>query len=419
MAQVIKKKPAYTIPTMKEIESLPWNGFNVVSTFSGCGGSCLGYRMAGFKVLWANEFVASAKASYKRNHPNSFLDPRDIKLVQAKEILNELKLKPGQIDLFDGSPPCQAFSTAGQRQKGWNKARKYDGGVTQCNEQMFDEYIRLLKGLQPKVFIAENVSGLIKGTAKGYFLEILQALKACGYQVKVKLLDAQWLGVPQMRQRTIFIGVRNDLGLEPCFPLPFSYRYTVADAISYIEYMYKGGGFGQVKKVKANAFPYECVGTSPEKGNGLSGKIYVKKKFIHDTSGLFTKGDITNIPCPTVTGTPHLFVEEEAKSPPWARQEYDRLKEGETSKTHFAMHRTHRNKPCPAVTGPCGSSLHHPTEKRRFSIQELKRICAFPEDFVLEGSYAQQWKCLGNSVPPLMMKAIASSVLEGILKKLK
>ena len=95
---------------------------------------------------------------------------------------------------------------------------------------MFFEYARLLKGLQPKVFVAENVAGLIQGTAKGYFKRILQTLKECGYNVKCKVLDAQWLGVPQMRQRTIFIGVRNDLHLDPSYPLPVPYQYSVGDA---------------------------------------------------------------------------------------------------------------------------------------------------------------------------------------------
>src|SRR5262249_2606738 len=79
------------------------------------------------------------------------------------------------------------------------------------------------------------VSGLVKGAAKGYFLEILGALKGCGYQVQAKLLDAQWLGVPQVRQRLIFQGVRADLGLDPAFPKPLPYRYTVADALPWIK----------------------------------------------------------------------------------------------------------------------------------------------------------------------------------------
>ncbi len=126
-------------------------------------------------------------------------------------------MKAGELDLFDGSPPCASFSTAGKREAGWGKVKDYSD-TKQRTDDLFLEYVRLLRGLQPKVFVAENVSGLVKGVAKGYFLEILAALKASGYRVTCRVLDAQWLGVPQQRQRTIFVGVREDLGLDPVHP---------------------------------------------------------------------------------------------------------------------------------------------------------------------------------------------------------
>lgn len=185
-------KPPYRVPSMPEIVAIPWNGLTVASTFSGCGGSCLGYRMAGFKVVWANEFVPAAQDSYRANAaPDCVLDTRDIKEVSADDILAATGFKVGELDLFDGSPPCQAFSTAGKRAKGWGKDKKYEHGACQKNETLFTEYVRLLRGLMPRVFVAENVSGLVKGVAKGYFLEILADLKASGYRVTCRVLDAQ------------------------------------------------------------------------------------------------------------------------------------------------------------------------------------------------------------------------------------
>ena len=96
-------KPPYTVPTMAEIERITWNGYNVVSTFSGGGGSCLGYRMAGFRVLWANEFVEEAQKTYRENHPGVILNTKDIRTVTPDEILQEIGMKPGDVDLFDGS----------------------------------------------------------------------------------------------------------------------------------------------------------------------------------------------------------------------------------------------------------------------------------------------------------------------------
>lgn len=107
--QLDQTKPPYCVPLMSEIEQIPLNGYSAVSTFSGCGGSCLGYRMAGFKVLWASEFIPAAQGVYKLNHPDSILDTRDIRKVKPEEILEAIGLKKGELDLMDGSPPCASF----------------------------------------------------------------------------------------------------------------------------------------------------------------------------------------------------------------------------------------------------------------------------------------------------------------------
>jgi len=377
-------KPPYKVPSMAEIREIPWNGLKVASTFSGAGGSCTGYRMAGFRVVWANEFVPAAQASYRANmSEHCHLDGRDIHAVQPAEILAATGLQVGELDLFDGSPPCQAFSTAGQREKGWGKDKTYEHGASQKNETLFTEYIRLLRGLQPKTFVAENVSGLIKGTAKGYFLEILRDLKASGYRVTCRVLEAQWLGVPQMRQRTIFVGVREDLRLDPVHPKPLPYRYSVRDALPWIQHMIVGN----------DAF---------------------KPKW----------GDAT-IPTPTImAGGSHGGsgeVEAETDISRYAiGAEWDKLKQGEASSKYFSCVKVGPESPCNSIMASSGSFPSaaqplHPTEKRKFTIAELKRICAFPDDFILTGSYAQQWERLGNSVPPLMMRAIAEVIRDKIL----
>lgn len=223
-------KPQYTIPTMKQIKALPHNGCNVVSTFSGCGGSSLGYKMAGYKVLWANEFVPAAQEVYRLNHPDTILNTSDIRTVTGNDILSAINMKPGELDILDGSPPCASFSTAGKREKGWGKTKAYSD-KEQRSDDLFFEFVRILTDVQPKTFVAENVSGLIRGTAKGYFIEILQALRGAGYNVKAKLLKASYLGVPQARERLIFVGVRNDLQMQPTHPTPLPYEYSVRDAI--------------------------------------------------------------------------------------------------------------------------------------------------------------------------------------------
>lgn len=402
------QKPPYAVPTMPEIAAIPWNGLTVASTFSGAGGSCLGYRMAGFKVVWANEFVPAAQESYKANAAEDcILDTRDIKVVTAEEVIEATGLAKGELDLFDGSPPCQAFSTAGKREKGWGDEKKYEHGATQKNEELFTEYIRLLRGLKPRVFIAENVSGLVKGTAKGFFLEILAGLEASGYRVEVRLLDAQWLGVPQSRQRVIFCGVREDIDRAPAFPKPLRYRYSVRDAIPWIADM----------------------------------TLRDVEPVIHDTCGFVKNKPITDQPCPTITTgvnalcSTHFLVagkgegdtktsrrpiEAEADISRFAiGEEWNKLKEGEQSEKYFSLQKAHKEKPSPCIQASHGTTslagVTHPTERRKFTIAELRRICSFPDDFILTGSYAQQWERLGNSVPPLMMRAIAEAVRDEIL----
>ena len=417
-------KPPYKIPSLEEIKNIPWNGFTVASTFSGAGGSCTGYRMAGFKVVWANEFVPIAQATYKKNAaPESILDGRDIKLITAEEILKATNLQEGELDIFDGSPPCQAFSTAGKREKGWGKDKSYEHGAKQKNETLFDEYTRLLRGLKPKVFVAENVSGLIKGTAKGYFLEILKALKDVGYNVTCKVLDAQWLGVPQQRKRTIFIGVRNDLNLSPCYPKPLNYFYTVRDALPWLGSAYVRGGFNE--KIPEKNMIDTAAQTVTASGGSAYSNHYVeetKTKVIHENGG-FTKTECLNKVSPTITATQcDVFVEVEKINKVRIAKGFNGEMWVDAKTIPYSTVGTSPSFGCNLNSNGGKAEFIKPdgnTIRRKFTIDELKRICAFPDDFVLLGSYSQQWERLGNSVPPLMMKAISEVIRDEILLKQK
>jgi site-specific DNA-cytosine methylase len=115
---------------------------------------------------------------------------------------------------------CKGFSSAGVREDGWNKEVLYSDGVKQRVDDLFDQGIRMLKGFKPKTFTAENVSGLVRGISRGLFNETMRDFKAAGYRVKAAMIEPVMLGVPQTRARMIFIGVRNDLKMEPQFPKP-------------------------------------------------------------------------------------------------------------------------------------------------------------------------------------------------------
>ena len=190
----------------------------VVSTFAGGGGSLTGYLMAGYRDLLAIEWDDNAVATLRANYPELDIYHGDIAKITVEDVLQRTGLKPGELDILDGSPPCQGFSTAGKRI------------IDDPRNQLFREYVRLLRGLRPKVFVMENVSGMVKGKMKLVFVDILKELKASGYQVSAKLLNAMYFHVPQSRERMIFIGVRDDLGMAPTHPKAESKPVTVREA---------------------------------------------------------------------------------------------------------------------------------------------------------------------------------------------
>ena len=155
--------------------------------------------MAGYRELLAVEWDDHAVETFRLNFPDIPVWHGDIAQLSVEECLRIAGLRPGELDVLDGSPPCQGFSTAGKR--------KMEDG----RNQLFREYVRLLRGLRSKVLVMENVSGMVKGKMKLIFAEVIRELKFSGYHVEARLMNAMYFGVPQSRQRMIFIGVREDL----------------------------------------------------------------------------------------------------------------------------------------------------------------------------------------------------------------
>lgn len=314
----------------------------VVSTFAGAGGSSLGYSMAGFKELLAVEWDKNACETFHLNFPDVTLYAGDIATLPVQECLDMAGLQPGNLDVLDGSPPCQGFSTAGKR------------NINDDRNQLFREYVRLLQGLQPKVFVMENVSGMVKGKMKLIFAEILRELKASGYKVSARLLNAMYFNVPQSRERMIFIGVRDDLGIEPSHPKAEERPFTVSQAV------------------------YQVIN-----------KTY-------------------NRPLATV-----------------ATEIWNHVKPGQNG-THYRANyymnsvKIDPNKSSPTipkVVSGTGGHMHW-NEARSLTIEELKRLASFPDDYKMVGKYEQQYERIGNSVPPLFMRSIARHIKQEILDRL-
>ncbi len=362
--------------------------FNVISTFAGGGGSSTGYRLAGGKILAVNEFVEEAQNTYRENYPDTIIVPGDIKKLTGTYLMEQAGVKVSELDILDGSPPCSAFSMAGSVSHGegrthadaFGKTKQYSDikGVENV-EDLFFEFLRVAKDIKPKVIIGENVEGLTMGEAKEYFHKIQNTFEEIGYLIVADVLDASYFGVPQSRKRCFFIGVREDvadaIGLNfmtmyQLYPDKNDVRTTLGEAIN------------DVVNEDKEELDYLIDKISPEKAVG---KTLMK---------------MPKDPDKVLTGM-------------------DYHEKGH----HFNLKRSSLRKPCPTITamgnlaGVAGTC--HPIEDRKFTIKELKRIMSLPEDFKLTGKHKQQSERIGRMVPPLMMKALAESVYNKVLKPYK
>jgi DNA (cytosine-5)-methyltransferase 1 len=181
----------------------------VFSCFACGGGSTMGYKLAGFDVLGCNEIDPKMMDAYKTNHnpKYAYLEP-----IQTFKNRKDLPQELYELDILDGSPPCSSFSMAGNREKDWGKEKVFrEGQAMQVLDTLFFDFIDLAKELQPKVVIAENVKGLLLGSAIDYVRKIYKSFEQAGYDCQHFLLDASKMGVPQKRERVFFIALRKDL----------------------------------------------------------------------------------------------------------------------------------------------------------------------------------------------------------------
>ena len=174
---------------------------NVISLFSGCGGLDLGFERAGFKIPIANEYDKTIWATFKANHPNTRLLEGDIRKIDESEF-------PENIDGIIGGPPCQSWSEAGSLK-----------GIDDARGQLFYDYIRILRKVKPKFFLAENVSGMLASRHNEAVKNIIKLFEESGYNVSVTLVNAKDYGVAEERKRVFYIGFRKDLNINFRFPV--------------------------------------------------------------------------------------------------------------------------------------------------------------------------------------------------------
>lgn len=192
----------------------------LISLFSGAGGLDLGFHKAGFKTAVANEYDAKICPTFRRNFPDVTLIEGDIRSI------NETYF-PNNIDGIIGGPPCQSWSEGGAKR-----------GIDDPRGQLFRDYIRILKAVQPLFFVAENVSGMLAPRNAKAVEEFLNEFRnaGIGYDVQMKMLNARDYEVPEDRDRVFYIGFRKDLGINDYeYPTPISPRVTLRQAIGDLQ----------------------------------------------------------------------------------------------------------------------------------------------------------------------------------------
>ena len=319
----------------------------LVSLFSGAGGLDLGFKKAGFDIVWANEFDKTIWETFKTNFPKTTLDTRSITDVKSEDVPNA--------DGFIGGPPCQSWSEAGSRR-----------GIGDNRGKLFYDYIRLLKEKQPKFFLAENVSGLLHSRHSEAFNNILTEFKNAGYNVSYKLLNANDFDVPQDRKRVIIVGYHKSLKKTFEFPNPKEYKPTLKDAISDLKESKPAK-----EKNKTNGTSKSQI-TNHEHMNGGFSSIYMSRNRVRSWD------------------EPSFTIQAGGRHAP-IHPKAPKMELVEKNKRVFVSGEEHKY--------------------RRLSVRECARIQTFPDTFVFKyHNIADGYKMIGNAVPVNLAKYLAQKI---------
>ncbi len=366
------------------------NKLKIIDLFAGVGGISSGFKKAGFNVVSANEYKFEIANTYIKNHPGTKMIVEDITKVKSKDLLNG----EHNIDVIVGGPPCQGFSMAGRRIRGGGGAFLKDP-----RNELFKEFIRIVKEIKPKVFVMENVAAMLNIHGGAVRNEIIKKFKEIGYETKVHVLLAAEYGVPQMRKRAVFIGNRIGVDPEEFFPekthgpknaKPY---VTVAETILDLPKVLSGEG-----EFESEYGPVKALSEYQQERRGKSEKLYNHQATHHD---------------PRIVELLKNIKEGEGRT--------SLPKELQTKSVHSgAFGRMNRNKPAYTITTrfdtPSVGRVTHPSQHRALTPREAARIQSFDDDFVFYGSKSSVGIQIGNSVPPLLAYAIAQKILKVLNK---
>ena len=353
------------------------DSLKVIDLFSGAGGLSQGFRDAGFDVISAVEIDKNLSQTYRENFKKTKIFEEDITKVNS----NDLLVNKSNVDVVVGGPPCQGFSMSGKRIRG--------NGIflNDKRNKLFKEFVRVIKDLKPKIFLMENVPGILniyQGKTKN---QILSIFKSIGYDTKVKILLAADYGVPQLRKRAFFIG--NNLGIDPefLFPPKIKKEYvTVEEAIYDLPFTKSGQGEFESKYDKKPITEYQKIM-----------RRNAKSLFNH----ISTKHD------DKVLKIMKMLKEGQGRN--------NLPKYLQTKSIHSGSYmRIVKNKPAYTITTrfdtPPVGRVTHPKADRALTAREAARLQSFPDNFIFLGKRTHIGIQIGNAVPPLLAYELAKNI---------
>lgn len=351
--------------------------YNVMDLFAGVGGLSYGFsKLSAFKILAANEIEKDIAIAYSLNHPDVAMLNCDINDLTAEHLAEVLSDR--QIDVVVGGPPCQSYSTLGKRQM-------------DDRANLFMQYKRLLRILQPKAFVFENVTGILSMDKGRLFAQVKKEFEDIGYTVKHEILDAVDFGVPQHRERVILVGFKGENTFE--FPAPTH-------------------GIGLTPYVTLR----QALGDLPPLKGGESSSTYAHEadndflRFVRDNATTLTEHEAP-------TNGAHLVRIMEALGDGQSKND---LPEDIRPKSGYGntYAKLWWDRPSTTITRnfacPSSSRCIHPRDSRAMSIREGARLQSFPDTYRFYGSNGMKRLEIGNAVPPLLSVAIANQMLSAL-----
>ncbi|MCT7447163.1 DNA cytosine methyltransferase [Aliarcobacter skirrowii] len=373
------------------------NKINALDLFAGAGGFSVGMEKSGLNVVAAVEFNPKIAETYKYNHLNTELIVDDIMNIAAsnKDPLSEISQKNIK-EIFDnksctcdvifGGPPCQGFSMSGYR------IRNKTPFLEDKRNLLFKEFIRMVKYLNPKVFVIENVPGILNyddGSVKG---EIFLAFKKLGYDIEAKVLCAADYGVPQLRNRAFFIGNRIGIDSNELFPEQTHIKenyITISDAISDIPSLNAGENFGELEYTKNHGL------------TEYQSRLRGDNKILYNHSSTKHKNETLKILSMIKQGQTMKDLPENLRTKSVHSGAYGRMEENKPAYTLTTRLNT-----------PSVGRITHPTQDRTITPREAARIQSFPDSFKFIGDITSIGMQIGNAVPPVLAEAIGNKIIK-------